>query len=264
MAKTFSGEGPSGQMLQSPSGVQTFAGAAPAKRVMATQRLKLAPTANFLLVYYPVRWQCHPETGTWFPCLGRLRVEAGLGGVDKNLDDSLALAKIARKGGVIIPAEAHPSGSYIQAIECEGGLYHCTIWERPQMLAGQVVDSLIDQDGYHEWLASLVENGFIKPPAEIVLKMVTDRQRKKLEGLDRDAHLRGVPEKIAIEKAQIDQMDQHKVIGVDDAPSGPSVAEIQAEQIAQLMAELAAMKAERAEAPSKPAKGPKAAAESAP
>lgn len=246
MSKDFGQAGAKGKVVTSATGVEQFMGTPPARPAVQRARLKLRATPNFLLVHYPTRWMCVPSTGEWLPQLAALRLEPGINGVDKNLDDSLARARIARKGGVIIPESTAPQGyaSYVQAIDCEGGVYHCTIWQTPRQIGDRVLPEIVDTEGYYTWLRSLVANGVVPPPEPIVLETLVDQQKRKLESLAKDVHIDGVSDRVAAEKAYIAKMEAGEIGGIDaDAPPAPDTRDA---EIAELKAALEALKAQQA------------------
>ena len=178
--------------------VEQFASAEPPKPKLARNLLNLPPSPVFFLKYHPARWGV--IGGQILPILGRLAVSPGVGAVDKRGDTALAEAEAAKRGWRVIPWEAiqilHPERStYVKVYEGKRGKVHLTMWETPRAVGGRVRVH-VDEEGYHEWLRALIDEGIIPPPdpdivdalleqADSVIARTQDRGGYRLEAARR-------------------------------------------------------------------------------
>lgn len=143
-------------------------------------RSTATPQPAYYLVYRPERWQVLGDRV--LPHLSKLKLVPGANGVtadrDGRPDASLAIAQIEASGGRVIPFDA--CGGYLARDAASGGWYDR--WER--VVPGSDV-VLPGGQGYADWLAELIDEGVIEPPALHVLESLLaqlDRQRAQVAG----------------------------------------------------------------------------------
>ncbi len=167
---------------------------APLRAPAQQKRLPHLSTAPFYLTWHPLRWQflqdeLSPPEGEWLPLLGTMRLDVGVGGVDKGGDDSFARVDAARRGWTVIPWETVPPGTsngrYIRAFPAKGppgaDILHVTAWETPRHLAGRVLPSKRDAAGYRNFLRWLVSSGVVPPMPEEALALQMNAQVASIE-----------------------------------------------------------------------------------
>lgn len=153
----------------------------------ARSRLPHPTRAPFLLAAHPLRWQYSAALDRWLPQLKTIPFEPGLGGVDK--DGSADLARVAAmKGGwTVIPVDrvpaSVPGGQYLRAFPVRNGFLHVSAWETPRAMGGTPVASLIDERGYQEWLAWLVDQRIVEPPTPEGVQRQLDAQSQTVSQL---------------------------------------------------------------------------------
>lgn len=196
MAHDFGASPQPGHAGPQPFIPQTPAAAAPV--------LPHGPRPAFYLRHHPLRWML--VDGEWLPQLGHLKVDLGVGGVDKsgNMDEAVIMSD---KGGwQILPWDVL-GDPYIRAWPCAGGLHHCTKWETPRAVGGRILPPDVDEKGYRDFLRQLLAQGVIAPPDPSVLEAtLIDSQRKRVDNLRGQTHKPGVAEVFDVEKARLGEM----------------------------------------------------------
>jgi hypothetical protein len=212
-----------------------------APRRMAAQIKRLPHLSNppFFLTWHPLRWQFvqdeHSPEGEWLPVLGTLRLDPGVGGVDKGGDDSFARVEKQRLGWEVISWESvppgTPNGRYIRAFPAKGppgnDVYHVTAWETPRHMAGRVLPSRIDVAGYRAWLRWLVESGVVKPMPEAAVALQVAGQQQAIELMrgkaDKFPHLEAKVEAAQARlRAMVGDDDVVEEVAVETAPAKPA------------------------------------------
>lgn len=140
----------------------------------------------FFLKAHPMRWDF--QDGQWYPVLGTLVLDEGLAGVAKDGDDTLAHVHAQKRGWTVIPLECvppgTPDGQYLHAYPCmDGGVFHCTAWERPNIEGGAVGNppTITDTDGYRAFLRWLVDEGIVQPPSANAINAAIGKARLTLD-----------------------------------------------------------------------------------
>lgn len=138
---------------------------------------RLPPSAPFLLMAHPDRWQV--MGGMVVALLGRLLLQPGLANVRAARDGSPlwkeAAAKREEKGWVSIPWDVDgPDTSYV--VQPNPGA-HIERWARVYPRSDRID---CDEVGYRDWLRSLVDRGIIAPPPLHILRRMLETERNDL------------------------------------------------------------------------------------
>ncbi len=186
-----------------------------APEALRNDALKLPHGANVTFVYRhnPLRWQWAADLEEWLPSLGTRPISIGIGGVDSD-GDTIAAEHNERVHGwhtiphACVPDGATKHGTYIKRLPCANGIYHCSIWEYPQHVGGRVLESVIDTDGYREWLRWLMAEGHVAAPTRGALLLCTAPQRQRTEqirqALTKHPH---IADQLAAERAKTAAME---------------------------------------------------------
>jgi len=199
----------------SPTMVGKSTGRAPRRLEVERNRIPHPANVPFYLKWHPMRWQL--IEGEWLPLLGKMRIDPGLNGVDRSGDDTLCRVNNQKKGWRILPWECcppnTPGGVYIAEHDCMQGVHYCEAWETPRHLGTRVLPSVIDTEGYVNFLRWLVREGHVVHPDNAVIEMKVDVQKDKIERMMRDAHRPGMEGKIQDENERLDDMKSAPVGG---------------------------------------------------
>jgi hypothetical protein len=169
----------------SPAAVSNSGGAfvahAPATAPVAAAKLRMLPSANFVYVYHPRRWDVVEVEGEFVlvPILNEFRFEAGVGGVQHvrghaEGDATAALAFEAARGGIVlnpkmtVRAWDRDVEGYARSYDGYRGRVHLSVWHRPYVLGD---DHVVEHDtvGYNRWRRSLVVDGVVPAPDPTVI-----------------------------------------------------------------------------------------------
>ena len=170
---------------------------------MEEQKLPHVPTPPFYFAWHPARWQC--VGGRWLPLLKTVRLDLGVGGVDKEGDHTLARLDDEKRGWHWLPWDID-GDPYIREWPCVGGSYHCTRWETPRQVGGMPVQPTVDEKGWHEFLARLVDRGIVPLPDQSVADLLVDNQRHRVEHVAAESHKPGVLPILEREQARLAEM----------------------------------------------------------
>lgn len=203
----------------------------------------------FYLKHHPMRWDF--VDGQWIPQLGTLVLDEGLAGVDKDGDDTLAHVHAERRGWSVLPLECvppgTPDGQYLHAYPCQdGGVFHCTAWERPNTEGGAVGNppTITDTAGYRAFCAWLVSEGHIPAPSPNAINAALNKAQLQLEEAAKRAGRSpaDLAEYEAV-KARVDAMRDSlrpKVQIPDDEPPPEAPSEAPPEKVAPAFPERSA------------------------
>jgi hypothetical protein len=178
----------------SPAAVSHSGGAfvahAPATAPVAAAKLRMLPSANFVYVYHPRRWDVVEVDGEYslVPILNEFRFEAGVGGVQHvrghaEGDATAALAFEAARGGIVlnpkmtVKAWDRDVEGYARSYDGYRGRVHLSVWHRPYVLGD---DHVVEHDtvGYNRWRRSLVVDGVVPAPDPTVVSAMRVRFEK--------------------------------------------------------------------------------------
>jgi len=167
-------------------------GTVPSNPHVAVRRLNTDRTPNFELQWNHVRWDVvedpdEPGAFIFLPSLGKLKIEPGLGAVDKNGGTALARSARAERGWTTIDlrhatASDTPDGQvgYLRTWPGRGGLVHGTPWESPRQVGNRTIWS-VDLAGYRRWLKRLVTDGVIPAPDPAVTDTLVEVATQRVE-----------------------------------------------------------------------------------
>ena len=167
-----------------------FVAHAPATAPAAAARLRMLPSANFVYIFHPRRWDVVEVDGEFVlvPILNEFRFEAGIGGVQHvrghaEGDATAALAFEAARGGRILDPKMTVKAwdrevqGYARSYDGYRGLVHLSVWHRPYVLGD---DHVVEHDtpGYNRWRRSLVVEGVVPAPDPTVISAMRIRFEK--------------------------------------------------------------------------------------
>jgi hypothetical protein len=150
----------------------------------------MLPSANFVYVYHPRRWDVVEVDGEFslVPILNEFRFEAGVGGVQHvrghaEGDPTAALAFEAARGGIVlnpkmtVKAWDRDVEGYARSYDGYRGRVHLSVWHRPYVLGD---DHVVEHDtvGYNRWRRSLVVDGVVPAPDPTVVSAMRVRFEK--------------------------------------------------------------------------------------
>jgi len=150
-------------------------GTVPSNPHIANRRLNTDRTPPFEFSWNFTRWDVvedpdDPGTFIFLPSLGTMKIEPGLGAVDKNGGTALARSARAERGWQPLDlrhavASDTPDGQpgYLRTWPGRGGLVHGTAWQSPRQVGNRTIWSH-DLAGYRRWLKRLVVDGVIPHP----------------------------------------------------------------------------------------------------
>ncbi|MDP2307989.1 MAG: hypothetical protein Q8P18_18335 [Pseudomonadota bacterium] len=146
---------------------------------------RLKPSAPFKFIYHSTRWGWHPTRQRWFPMLGQQAIDPGVGGVDEHGRTALADVGLKERGWLVLPVE---TDEYLAAFAVQGGspehpkLRHVTKWQSVVTAGTRVIEEC-DEDGYYEWIDSLIKRGILPAePEDHVKDMVLGKAREVASG----------------------------------------------------------------------------------
>lgn len=142
---------------------------------------QIMPSPPFLLFWHPRRW--HVQAGRLVPALAKRAVLAGISGSKSTgrgdavkVDASAMFSRATARGWTPIRQDVDgPGTSYLR--RPKGTSAWLSRWERTYV-GSTVIDA--DEDGYTQWLESLVKRGEIPEPTMSVLEQVAADLRDKL------------------------------------------------------------------------------------
>ena len=138
-------------------------------------KLNHAPSPPFFLKWHPQRWEL--VEGELLPKLGRLAVEPGVNGVDKNGDPSLAFVSAKQRGWRVIGWDVITDG-YVRVHQGNFGKVHLTKWQTPKQIGNRCIIKH-DAQGYRQFLRELVASSVIsKPDPDLLDAMIKEREAK--------------------------------------------------------------------------------------
>lgn len=144
----------------------------------------------FVLLWNIKAW--HVMAGLLVPALRNLRLTPGVANVALGRDGRWQLGRARseweRKGDRLIPPERGPQGSYMRTADVDPGgegrrrvkHYH-TAWET---LYSGSPRSVVNEQAYAEWCASLVEDGTIPPCPLPIARALYERTIEKLSAVE--------------------------------------------------------------------------------
>jgi len=142
---------------------------------------QIMPSPPFLFFWHPRRW--HVQAGRLVPALSKRAVLAGISGSKSTgrgdqvkVDASAMFSRATARGWTPIRQDVDgPGTSYLR--RPKGTSAWLSRWERTYV-GSTVIDA--DEDGYTQWLESLVQRGEIPAPTLSVLEQVAADLRDKL------------------------------------------------------------------------------------
>lgn len=146
----------------------------------AVEKLRMEPSANFLYMHHPNRWQI--MNGKVLPSLTKLQQVPGLNNVSPRAggDMSSAIGMKIQNGWQIIPHDVI-AGGYVKKYEGYRGAVHLSIWETPRQVGRRVYDPETNTEGYQAFLQGLVDGGVIQPASQYVLRDLVERAQQAVE-----------------------------------------------------------------------------------
>lgn len=146
----------------------------------STAKLPHSRNDPFVLRFHPFRWQLIGDR--WLPQLAQRPITPGVSHVDEYGDPTMSHTRATQRGWTTLHWQEY---DYLRAYPASGGHLHVMRWERPRTLGGRPISSVIDHDGYHEWLASLIDEGRLPDIDPAVVEQQIDAQRMVTEELRR-------------------------------------------------------------------------------
>lgn len=158
-----------------------FVAQAPASPPAMAAKLRMNPSANFVYLFHPRRWDVVEVDGEYVlvPILNEFRFEAGIGGVQhvrghSEGDPTAAVAFEQARGAQIIDPKMRVQAfgrdveGYARSYDGYRGRVHLSVWHRPYVLGD---DHVIEHDteGFNRWRRSLVLNGVVPTPDPTVI-----------------------------------------------------------------------------------------------
>lgn len=143
--------------------------------------------ANFYYMHHPHRWQFDADAGEWFPQLGKMKLDPGVGGVTDNKGTDLAVAQATRRGwGVIRPNDERLAEFkfYTQEVPKAGrGRVFVDMHEGVEVIAGR---AFWKEGGaaYRGFLRHLVSSGIIPPINDNVKRLEVEKQANRVDRLE--------------------------------------------------------------------------------
>jgi len=146
-----------------------------------TQRIPKAANSSWMYMHHPTSWSLeYVKDGkktkpVFVPKLSRFIMKAGVNGVGGTNDapqTALARTQIRDNGNVIIDPSKH---DYLRVYPAIGGTLTINKWTNPKNLGGKIF-MVSDDDGFREWRKSLVADGIIEVPNELVIQGIIQKQ----------------------------------------------------------------------------------------
>ncbi|MCP4918281.1 MAG: hypothetical protein GY913_15335 [Proteobacteria bacterium] len=182
------------------------------KKTGGPELVECPPTPPFHYAVNERRWGIY--NGKLLPNCKAIKHLGGLNGADVGQWER-ALATAREQGDVVIPHDVDGEGtSYLRRHRGVGGYVYTCKWKKV-FPGSDIVRS--DQEGYHKWLASLIERDIIQKPRPHVLEKLRERCESKIE----DYQKRDTPRaRAAVERftADLAVWDNEIALAVADNP----------------------------------------------
>jgi hypothetical protein len=154
-------------------------------------------------------WRWIDTEDRWLPQLGEIVLRRGCNGVDANWNADLALTKARGKGYTVIMPDDKRLGKYqfyVYSHKAAGGKHYITEFDTLRKLGKQVVTDF-DREGFHLFLAHLIDAGIVDPMDTFVLDKIVGRTKMRINRLSNLAignpHAAG---KIGVYEEQVKRM----------------------------------------------------------
>ena len=158
-----------------------------------SDRLPTDETNNpFYLMHSPLEWDLVKTGKTWsiLPKLGALPQAAGMNGMGMRagggVDDVLVKARMRSEKGIVI-LEMDYDGGYIEIYKNKHGQpIYKDIWTTPKKI-GSTLRWVTDDVLVNKFKQSLLDNGVIALPDEIVIDDLKDRLQRRIDSRVKEA-----------------------------------------------------------------------------